>query len=84
MSYIQEPYFAVKAWELITQRDLEVIDETADFLDYTKNEILLAALCVAEVVELVARAIFSLSSFPITLSAATRLSRFGRRLSILP
>ena len=33
MSYIQEPYFAVKAWELITQRDLEVIDETADFLD---------------------------------------------------
>ncbi len=64
MSYIQEPYFAVKAWELITQRDLEVIDEKADFLDYTKNEILLAALCVAEVVELVARALFSFVIVP--------------------
>jgi len=64
MSYIQEPYFAIKAWEVITQRDLGVIDDKNDFLDYLKDEILLSALCVAEVVELVARALFSFVIVP--------------------
>ncbi|MBS0629491.1 MAG: hypothetical protein JSS30_04615 [Verrucomicrobia bacterium] len=64
MNYIQEPYFAVNAWDVIASRDLQVIDEKANFLEYAKTELLLVALCVAEVVELVARAVFSIFAVP--------------------
>lgn len=64
MNYINEPYFAVKAWTLMADRDLLEVDEKADFLDYTATQFLLTALCVAETVELVARALFSFIIVP--------------------
>lgn len=65
MNYINEPYFAPKVWERIAQRDLNVIDKKARFFTYAKSELLLVALCVAEVVELVARVIFSIAVVPL-------------------
>ncbi len=83
MNYINESYFATKAWERIAQRDLDVIDKKARFFTYAKTEALLVALCVAEVVELVARVIFSFAIVPYYFVKGNAPSLFQYRFSII-
>lgn len=64
IDFINEPFIGVKALDVLAWRDLEVVEGRANTYVYATTELLLAVLCVAEVVELVARVCFAIVTAP--------------------